>query len=87
MNDRIHKGFTVVEWCYRTLDESQLNQRFEDIEEQYFDNLKRDYDYILLDCMPSLRMLTINALAAADSVLIPVQAQYLCHTSKLRRRD
>jgi len=38
--------------------------------------IKNDYDYILLDCQPSLGMLTINALASADSVLIPVQSQY-----------
>jgi chromosome partitioning protein len=38
---------------------------------------KKEYDYILIDCMPSLGMITINALAAADKVIIPVQAQYL----------
>ena len=41
------------------------------------DTVKQNYDYILLDCMPSLGMLTVNALAAADNVLIPVQAAYL----------
>ena len=49
----------------------------ETILKQYLDTVKQNYDYILLDCMPSLGMLTVNALAAADSVLIPVQAQYL----------
>lgn len=43
----------------------------------YLDGVKRDYDYILIDCMPSLGMITINALVAADSVLIPVEAAYL----------
>ena len=43
----------------------------------YLADLKKDYDYILIDCMPSLGMLTINALAAADSVIVPVQAHYL----------
>lgn len=43
----------------------------------YLSDLKKDYDYILIDCMPSLGMLTINALAAADSVIVPVQAHYL----------
>ena len=40
-------------------------------------DIKSKYDYILIDCMPSLSMIPINALAAADSVLIPVQPQYL----------
>jgi chromosome partitioning protein len=40
-------------------------------------DVKKDYDYILIDCMPSLGMITINALTAADSVIIPVQAQFL----------
>lgn len=41
------------------------------------DKLREFYDFILIDCMPSLGMMTINALACADSVLIPVQAAYL----------
>jgi len=49
----------------------------ETILRQYIEKLKLKYDYILLDCMPSLGMLTVNALAAADTILIPVQAQYL----------
>ena len=49
----------------------------EKILKQYLDPVRREYDFILLDCMPSLGMLTVNALAAADQVLIPVQAQYL----------
>lgn len=43
----------------------------------YIDKIKNEYDYIIIDCMPSLGMLTINALSCADSVLIPVQAAYL----------
>ncbi len=49
----------------------------ESVLKDYISNVENNYDFILLDCMPSLGMLTINALAAADEVLIPVQAQYL----------
>ena len=48
----------------------------EKVLKEYLELLKDEYDYILIDCMPSLGMLTINALSAADSVLIPVQPQY-----------
>lgn len=44
---------------------------------RYIEQLDDQYDYILIDCNPSLGMLTLNALAAADRVLIPVEAQYL----------
>lgn len=49
----------------------------ESIMKEYLDMIKKDYTYIIIDCSPSLGMMTINALVAATSVLIPVQAQYL----------
>jgi chromosome partitioning protein len=49
----------------------------ETVLKQYISTVKQPYQYILLDCPPTLGMLTINALAAADSILIPVQAEYL----------
>lgn len=49
----------------------------ETILRRYIDTIRECYDYILIDCMPSLGMVTVNALTAADTVLIPVQAQYL----------
>ena len=43
----------------------------------YIDSQRDNYDYILIDCMPSLGMITINVFTCADSILIPVQAAYL----------
>ena len=43
----------------------------------YIDSVRKNYDYILIDCMPSLGMMTINALVAADSVIIPSQPSFL----------
>ena len=49
----------------------------ETILRQYLDTLKGQYSHILIDCQPSLGMLTVNALAAANRIIIPVQAEYL----------
>ena len=49
----------------------------ETILREYLNSVREQYDVILLDCCPSLGMLTINALAAADEVVIPMQAHYL----------
>lgn len=43
----------------------------------YVDTVRENYDYILIDCMPSLGMMTFNALCAADSVIIPTQPEFL----------
>lgn len=40
-------------------------------------DIKNNYDYVLIDCMPSLGMITINALACSDKIIIPVQGEYL----------
>ena len=44
---------------------------------EYISRIRKDYDYILIDCMPSLGMMTINALVAADSLIIPSQPSFL----------
>ena len=49
----------------------------ESVLKNYLSLVKDKYDYVLIDCMPSLGMITFNALTAADSVIIPVQAHYL----------
>ena len=40
------------------------------------DKVKKNYDFVLIDCPPSLSMLTINAMCAADTVLVPIQCEY-----------
>ena len=52
------------------------SQNREKILKEVLTPLKEEYDYILIDCSPSLGLITINALTAADSVIIPVQAEY-----------
>lgn len=49
----------------------------ESILKEYVNGIETDYDYCLIDCSPSLGMLTLNALTCADSVIIPAQPQYL----------
>ncbi len=48
----------------------------ENVLRRSIDDVKRQYDYVLIDCSPSLGLITVNALTAADSVIIPVQAEY-----------
>lgn len=48
----------------------------EKILKKLLDDVKDDYDYILIDCSPSLGLITVNSLTAADSVIIPVQCEY-----------
>ena len=65
------------------------------IMKKIIDKVRRKYDYIIMDCPPSLNMLTINALTAANSVLVPIQCEYyaleglsqLIHTDVYKRQD
>ena len=60
------------------LEASMINfENRENILRNYISKVKDDYDYILIDCMPSLALLTTNALACADKVIIPVQSEFL----------
>ncbi len=51
-------------------------ERREYVFKQLLETIKDEYDYILIDCSPSLGLITVNALTAADSVIIPVQCEY-----------
>ena len=74
-----HEGFDFIPGN-RTLSAVEVGlvnvMSRETVLRQYVDQIKKDYDYVLLDCRPSLGMLVINALSASDYVLIPVQAEY-----------
>jgi len=48
----------------------------ENVIKNILDDLRNDYDFIVIDCSPSLGLITVNALVAADSVVIPVQAEF-----------
>ena len=71
------------------IDERELRMK------QFIDKIKNNYDFIIIDCSPSLGIVTVNALVASDSVIIPVQCEYfaleglgkLLETIKLIQRD
>lgn len=75
-----HEGFDYVP-ANRSLSAVEVSlvnvMSRETVLKRYLNQIKQDYDYVLLDCCPSLGMLVINALSASDYVLIPVQADYL----------
>ena len=86
-NQNIRKA--IMRTRYPNLDviSGSMNMAGFDIESQYINNkqnilkesineVKDDYDFIIIDCPPSLNMLTINAMTTADSVLVPIQCEY-----------
>ena len=63
-----------VEFVKRMLEDKEFSQNMQ--LKLRLDEIRDNYDYILIDCPPSLGVLTVNALTASDSVLIPVQCEY-----------
>lgn len=84
---------TAIELAGAEIELVSMENR-ESLLKQAVDSLRDDYDYIFIDCPPSLSLLTLNALTAADSVLIPIQCEYyalegvgqLVNTIKLMRK-
>ena len=56
--------------------EFQEIENKETLLKRYLDQVRDDYDFILIDCPPSLNMLTVNAMTTADTVLVPIQCEY-----------
>jgi chromosome partitioning protein len=85
-DEPLRKALYTTKWCYdilpgngdltvaevRLLGMEQRERRLDLI----LQDIKKQYAYILIDCPPSLNMLTLNALVAADSVLVPIQCEY-----------
>jgi len=96
----VHTGFdaldlipTAIELAGAEIEMVGMDDR-EQLLKKALDSIRSSYDYIFIDCPPSLSLLTINSLTAADSVLIPIQCEYyaleglgqLLNTVKLMRR-
>ena len=96
----VHTGFdaldlipTAIELAGAEIEMVGMDDR-EHLLKKALDSIRSSYDYIFIDCPPSLSLLTINSLTAADSVLIPIQCEYyaleglgqLLNTVKLMRR-
>lgn len=84
-----HEGVDIAfkQLSIRYENRSCFTMNREGILKSHLETLKDKYDYILIDCYPSLGMMTFNVLSAADSIIIPVQTQYLpakCMTQLLQ---
>ena len=76
LSDRLHIVTSIIDLAPMEMELLSRASR-EKILDRALREARGQYDYILIDCMPSLGMITINALVAADNVLIPVEAAYL----------
>lgn len=85
--ENLHLLPSKTELAAAELELVTVEERREYFLKDALESLRDDFDYILIDCPPSLSLLTINALVAADAVLIPVQAEYYALEGLARLRD